>query len=81
MGLQPHPHPSSFSPFFNSSIRAPPPSPMVGFEHPPRYLSGSGRSSQKTSISGSHQQALPGIRNSVQVWQLCMGWILRWGSL
>ena len=37
------------------------------------------------SLSGDshrlHQQALPGICNSVGVWQLYVGWIPRWGSL
>jgi hypothetical protein len=33
-------------------------SPMVGWEHPPLYLSGSGRASQETAISSSYQQAL-----------------------
>jgi hypothetical protein len=42
--------------------------PMVGCEHVPLYLSGSGRASQETAISGAHQQAFPGIQNSVWVW-------------
>jgi hypothetical protein len=33
--------------------------PMVGWEHLPLYLSGSGRASQETAISGFHQHALP----------------------
>jgi hypothetical protein len=37
------------------------------------YLSGSGRASQETAISGFHQQALPGIHNSFWVWWLYMG--------
>jgi hypothetical protein len=37
--------------------------------------------SQKTAISGSCQQNLVGICNSVWVWWLFMGWIPRWGSL
>ena len=36
-------------------------SPMVVFEHLPLYLSGSGRASRETAISGSCQQALVGI--------------------
>jgi hypothetical protein len=32
-------------------------SPMVGSEHPPLYLSGSGRASQEIAISGFCQQA------------------------
>ena len=49
----------SFSPFSNSSIGVPLLSPMVGCELLPLYLSGSGRASQETAISGStswHQQ-------------------------
>jgi hypothetical protein len=55
--------------------------PVIGCKHLPLYLSGSGRVSQETAISGFHQQALPSILNSVQVWWLYMGWIPRWGSL
>jgi hypothetical protein len=54
---------------------------MVGYEHPPLYLSGSGRSSQQTTISGSCQQVLPSLSNSVWVWLLYMGWIPMWGSV
>ncbi|KRY04454.1 hypothetical protein T03_18051 [Trichinella britovi] len=50
---------------------------MVGCKHLPLYLSGSGRASQETAISGFHQQALPSIHNNVQVWWLYMGWIPR----
>jgi len=60
----PHPYPLVFS-------------PMVGCEHPPLYLSGSGRVPQETAISSSCQQALPSIHNSIWVWQLYMGWIPR----
>jgi hypothetical protein len=70
---------SSFSPFSNSSIGDPMLSPMVGCEHPPLYLSGSGRASQGTAILGFHQQALP--RYSFWVWPLYMDWIPRWSSL
>jgi hypothetical protein len=66
---------SSLSPSPNSSIGVPLLSPMVGFEHLPLYLSGSGRASHKTSISGSCQQALLGICSSDWVWWLHMGWI------
>ena len=34
----------------------------------PLYFSGSGRASQETSISGSCEQALLAIHNSVWVW-------------
>ena len=54
---------------------------MDDCEHPLLYLPGTGRASQETAISGSCQQALVGIHNSVWVWWLFMGWIPRWGSL
>jgi len=54
---------------------------MVGCEHPPLYWSGSGRASQETVISGSCQQVLLCISNSVWVWWLHVGWIPSWGSL
>ena len=41
-------------------------------EHPRLYWSGSGRTSQETAISGSCQQAILGISNSVWVW--CLMW-------
>jgi hypothetical protein len=55
--------------------------PIDDCEHLLLYLSGTGRSSQETAISGSCQQALVGIYNSVWFWWLFMGWIPRWGSL
>ena len=55
--------------------------PMDDCEHPLLYLSGTGRASQETAISGSCQQALVGICYSVWVWWLYMGWIPRWGSV
>jgi hypothetical protein len=71
MGLQ-----HSSAPSVSSSI---PPSwspaliPMVGCEHLPMYLSDSCTASQETAVTDFHQQALPGIYNSVQVWWLYMG--------
>jgi hypothetical protein len=59
-----------FTPFSDSTIRDPVLNPMVGCNHPPLYLSGSGRASQEIGISGSYQQALPSICNSVLVWWL-----------
>jgi hypothetical protein len=53
---------------------------LHGCEHSPLYLSGSGRASQETAISGSSQQAVLGICCSVWVWCLCVG-CPRWGSL
>ena len=54
--------------------------PMDDCEHPLLYLPDTGRASQKTALSGSCQQALFGICNSVWVWWLFMKWIPRWGS-
>jgi hypothetical protein len=75
----------STHPFSNSSlgntIGHPVLCPMFGCEHPPLYLPVSGRASQETFISGSCQHALLGIHNSVLVWKLYEGWLLRWGSL
>jgi hypothetical protein len=59
---------SSFGSFSSSSIGDPVLSPMIGCKHPPLYLSGTGRASQERAISGSCQQALVGIHNSVWVW-------------
>ena len=56
-------------------------SPVVGCKHPPLYLSGSGRASLVTEVSGSCRLALVGICNSVSVWYLHMGWIPRWDNL
>ena len=72
---------SSLGPFSGSFIGALVLNPMDGCEHPLLYLSGTGRASQETVISGSYQQALVGICSSVWVWWLYMGWIPRWGSL
>ena len=55
--------------------------PIDDCEHPLLYLPDTGIASQKTAISGSCQQNFVGISNSVWVWWLFMGWILRWGSL
>ena len=80
MGLQspsaPAPSVLSLTPPFVT-----PHSVQAGFEHPPLHLPGSGRASQETTTSGSHQHALLGIRNSVWGWCLYMGWISRRGSL
>jgi hypothetical protein len=54
---------------------------MDGCEHPLLYFSGTGRASLETGISGSYQQALVGMHNSVWFWWLYMGQIPRWGSL
>ena len=59
---------SSISPFSKSYLGEPMLSPMVGIEHQPLYLSGSGRASQDTAISGFFQQTLLGIHNRVCIW-------------
>jgi hypothetical protein len=69
------------SPFSSSSIGDPVLSPTIGFENLSLYLSDTGRASQETAVSGSCQQALVGIHNSVWVWCLYMGRIPRWVSL
>jgi hypothetical protein len=50
-------------------------------EHPLLYLPDTGIASYETAITGSLQQNLSGICNSVWVWWLIMGWIPKWGSL
>ena len=55
--------------------------PIAECEHPLLCLPGTGRASQETAISGSCQQNLAGICNSICVWWLIMWWIPRWGSL
>jgi hypothetical protein len=48
--------------------------PIDDCEHPLLYLPGTGIASQETAISGSLQQNLAIICNSVCVWWLIMGW-------
>ena len=72
---------SSLDPFSNSFIGDPMLCPIDGCEHSLLYLSGSGRASQAITITGSYQQALLGICNSVWVRCLYMEWIPRWDSL
>ena len=59
--------------FLSSSVGDPVPSSMDGWEHGPLYSSGSGRASLEIAISGSCQQALVGIYNSVWILYLYMG--------
>jgi hypothetical protein len=59
---------SSLGPFSSSPIGDPVISPMDDYEYQHLHLSGTGRASQKTAISGSFQQALVGVHNSVWVW-------------
>jgi hypothetical protein len=78
MGLQTPSAPSVIS--LTPPLGIPTLSAIVGCEHPPLYMSGSGWVSQETAISGSCQHAVVGIHNSVCVCWLYMGWIPRWGS-
>jgi len=55
--------------------------PIDDCEHPLLYLPGTGIASYETAVSGSCQQNLAGICNSVWVWWLFMEWIPEWGSL
>jgi hypothetical protein len=55
--------------------------PIDDCEHPLLFLPGTGIASKEIAISGSCQQNLSGINNSVWVWWLFMGWIPGWGSL
>jgi hypothetical protein len=72
---------SSLGAFSSSFIGGPVFHPIDDCEHPLLYLPGIGIASQETTISGSFQQNLAGICNSVWVWWLFMGWIPGWGSL
>jgi hypothetical protein len=45
------------------------------------YWLGAGRNSLGTAISGSCQQVLLAISDSIGFWCLQMGWIPRWASL
>jgi hypothetical protein len=68
----------TFSRYF---IRGPVFHPIDDCEHPLLYLPGTDIASQKIAISGSCQQNLASIFNSVWVWWLITGWIPWWGSL
>jgi hypothetical protein len=72
---------SSLGAFSSSFIGDPVFHPIDGCEHPLLYLPDTGIASQETVISGSSQQSLAGMCNSVWVWWLIMGWIPGWGSL
>jgi hypothetical protein len=71
---------TSLGTFSSFSIEDPVLSPMNGCEPPILYLSGTGRASQETAISGSCQQALVRIHNSVWVCELHIGCISWWDS-
>ena len=72
---------SSLGNFSSSSIVGPVFHPIADCEHPLPCLPGPGKASQETDISGSFQQNLAGICNSVCIWWLIMGWIHRWCNL
>ena len=48
--------------------------PIDDYEHPFLYLPGTGIASHESAISGSFQQNLAGICNSVCILWLIMGW-------
>ena len=66
---------SSLGTLSSSFIGGPVFHPIDDCEHPLLYLPGTGIASQETAISGSCQQNLADICNSVWVWWLIMGWI------
>ena len=72
---------SSLGTFSSSSIGGPVFHLIDHYEHPLLYLPGTGITSQERAISGSCQQNLADICNSVWVCWLFMGWISMWGSL
>jgi hypothetical protein len=63
---------SSLGTFSSSFIGAPVFHPIDDCEHPLLYLPGTGIASQETHISGSCQQNLSDILNSIWVWWLFM---------
>jgi hypothetical protein len=67
--------------FSSSCIGGPVFHPIDDCERPLMCLPGTGIASQETAISGSFQQNLAGMCNSVCVWSLFMGGIPSWGSL
>ena len=70
---------SSLGTFSSSFIWGPVFHRIDDCEHPLLNLPGTGIASHEIAISGSCQQNLAAICNSV--WWLIMGWIPRWGSL
>ena len=55
--------------------------PKADCEHPLLCLLGPGIVSQETALSGSFQQKLASVCNSVSIWKLIMGWIPGYVSL
>jgi hypothetical protein len=74
-------HFSSLGTFTSSFIGGTVYHPRDDCEHTLLYLRGTSIASQESAITGSCQQNLPGICNSVWVWWLYMGLIPWWGSL
>jgi hypothetical protein len=72
---------SSLGTFSSSSIEGPVFHPIADCEHPLQCLPGTGLASEETAISGSFQQNLAGVCNTVCVWMLIMGWIPGCSSL
>ena len=72
---------SSLCTFSSSSTGGPVFHLIADCEYPLLYLPGTGIASHETAVSGSFQQNLAGICNSVWGWWLIMGWISGWGSL
>jgi hypothetical protein len=72
---------SSLDTFSSSSIGGPVFHPIDDCEHLLLYLPGTSIASQDTAISGSFQQNLADICNSVCVWWLITEWTPGWGSL
>jgi hypothetical protein len=72
---------SSLGAFSSFSIGGPVYHLIDDCEHPLLYLPGTDIASYKTAITGSLQQNLSGLCNSVWVWWLIMGWIPMWGIL
>ena len=66
---------STLGTFSGSFIRGPVFHPIDDCDHPLLCLPGIGIASQERAMSGSCQQNLSGICNSVWVWWLYMGWI------
>ena len=72
---------SSLGTFFSSPLEGPVFHPIDDFEHPLLYFPGTVIASHETAISGTFQQNLAGICNSVCMWWLIMGRNPGWGSL
>jgi hypothetical protein len=72
---------SSLGTFSSSPIRGLLFNQIENCEYPLLFLADTGIASQETAISGSFQQNLAGICNSVCIWGLIRGWISWWGSL